>query len=266
LCIFPLYNISVGESENRWGRPFKASGRLKTKPLLVRLEATEKEAFRNAAELAGVPLSTWVRERLRLVAVKELQDAARPVPFLKHVTLEGPVMSTNPTEGMVLPDQFFVRTLTPNDVEKLFGNTPGTFETDLGETARDGYPTFWGWPDNYEEVIRRKPEGRLEWKARASLYSSEKPRGVPVTAMLWYREAREGHAAEHRLGLQPIGRVRTAVPSSFNTESLMVVERAPGNTNEVFVIRFITAGEPGYGDFAKYLTEDRPQHRYGYGR
>ena len=164
--------------------------------------------------------------------------------------------------SMNLPDRFFVRTLTPNDVEKLLGNTPGTFETDLGETARDGYPTFWGWPDNYEQVIRRKPGGRLEWKARARLFSSQRPQGVPITAMLWYREEREGHAAEHRLGLQPIGRVRAAVPVGFNTESLMVVERA----DDGFVIRFLTAGEPGYDDFAKYLTEDRPQHRYGYGQ
>lgn len=53
--------------------------------LLVRLESTEKEAFKDAANLAGVPLSTWVRERLRQVAVRELENAALPIAFLRNV-------------------------------------------------------------------------------------------------------------------------------------------------------------------------------------
>jgi len=52
--------------------------------MLVKLEATEKEAFKDAADLAGVPLSTWVRERLRQIAVRELEEAARPIAFLRH--------------------------------------------------------------------------------------------------------------------------------------------------------------------------------------
>jgi len=66
------------------GRPPKEAERLRNEALLVRLETSEKEAFRDAADLAGVPLSTWVRERLRQVAVRELENAARPIPFLKH--------------------------------------------------------------------------------------------------------------------------------------------------------------------------------------
>jgi hypothetical protein len=69
------------------GRPPKEADRLRNEALLVRVESTEKEAFKSAAELAGVPLSTWVRERLRQVAVRELENAARPIAFLKHVTL-----------------------------------------------------------------------------------------------------------------------------------------------------------------------------------
>jgi hypothetical protein len=54
--------------------------------LIVRLESTEKEAFQDAAALADVSLSTWVREQLRQVAIRELQSAAQPVAFLKHVS------------------------------------------------------------------------------------------------------------------------------------------------------------------------------------
>ncbi len=65
------------------GRPPKEADRLRSESLLVRLETTEKKTFQDAANLAGVPLSTWVRERLRQVAVKELKHAERPVPFLR---------------------------------------------------------------------------------------------------------------------------------------------------------------------------------------
>lgn len=67
------------------GRPPKQAGELRTEDLLVKLKVDEKEAFKDAAELAGVPLSSWVRERLRRVAVRELQEAARPVAFLRNV-------------------------------------------------------------------------------------------------------------------------------------------------------------------------------------
>lgn len=69
--------------KSKRGRPPKEPSQLKTEPLLVRLEATEKEAFKDAAKLAGIPLSTWVRERLRRIAVKELESAARPIAFLQ---------------------------------------------------------------------------------------------------------------------------------------------------------------------------------------
>jgi uncharacterized protein (DUF1778 family) len=49
----------------------------------LRLQPDEKQAFEQAAELAGVPLSAWIRERLRKAARRELEDANRPIPFLK---------------------------------------------------------------------------------------------------------------------------------------------------------------------------------------
>jgi hypothetical protein len=66
------------------GRPPKEADKLRDQPLLVRLESSEKEAFRDAAELAGVPLSTWVRERLRQIAIRELEKASRPIAFLRR--------------------------------------------------------------------------------------------------------------------------------------------------------------------------------------
>jgi predicted HicB family RNase H-like nuclease len=53
--------------------------------LLVRLSDDEKSAFEIAAELAGINMSAWARQKLRLAAAKELRDADRPVPFLKEV-------------------------------------------------------------------------------------------------------------------------------------------------------------------------------------
>lgn len=57
---------------------------MKNDLLKVRLGEAEKQAFQQAAEIAGVPLSSWVRERLRRAARIELVDADRSVPFLRQ--------------------------------------------------------------------------------------------------------------------------------------------------------------------------------------
>jgi hypothetical protein len=62
------------------------SPKRKAEMLQVRLNAPEKTAFEDAAELAGIALSAWVRERLRLIASRELQAAGRPIAFLKTRT------------------------------------------------------------------------------------------------------------------------------------------------------------------------------------
>jgi uncharacterized protein (DUF1778 family) len=64
------------------GRPKNPPGKSKDDYLELRLDVAEKQAFRDAAELAGMALSVWVRERLRRVAKKELEDAEKPVAFL----------------------------------------------------------------------------------------------------------------------------------------------------------------------------------------
>lgn len=66
------------------GRPKKSSDQLQTEYLDVRLSTAEKQAFKAAADLAGMPVSVWVRDRLRAASRKELQDAGRDVEFLKN--------------------------------------------------------------------------------------------------------------------------------------------------------------------------------------
>ena len=62
------------------GRPKQASTR--DKSLELRLSEMEKRIFVQAANVAGVPVSTWVRERLRRVAVRELEEAGLPALLL----------------------------------------------------------------------------------------------------------------------------------------------------------------------------------------
>ena len=49
----------------------------------LRVSEAEKRSFRDAAERAGIPLATWARERLRRVAIRELENAELPVAFLQ---------------------------------------------------------------------------------------------------------------------------------------------------------------------------------------
>ena len=67
--------------------PKRSAGSSKIETMDVRLRFDEKQAFRDAADIAGLPLSAWVRERLRRVAARELQEADRPIPFLDRADL-----------------------------------------------------------------------------------------------------------------------------------------------------------------------------------
>lgn len=68
--------------KQRRGRPPVDPSKTKAAYLEVRLERAEKQAFKEAADLAGLALSAWVRERLRRAAREELGEAERAVPFL----------------------------------------------------------------------------------------------------------------------------------------------------------------------------------------
>ena len=73
----------------RRGRPPVSADKAKADHVQVRLEVAEKEAFRRAAEIAGLALSGWIRERLRRAAKKELDEAGEPVAFLKKPLPKG---------------------------------------------------------------------------------------------------------------------------------------------------------------------------------
>ena len=49
----------------------------------LRLSSDEKKAFRDAADLSGMALAAWVRDRLRKASARELEKAEKPVAFVK---------------------------------------------------------------------------------------------------------------------------------------------------------------------------------------
>lgn len=69
-------------NKKRRGRPPKGSADVKSETVLLRLDPGEKRGFSEAARIAGLPLSAWIRERLRKAAKGELREASLAVPFL----------------------------------------------------------------------------------------------------------------------------------------------------------------------------------------
>lgn len=57
-------------------------GPMKTYFIKLRVTPSEKDAFEQAADMAGIALSAWVRERLRVAARRELVESGKRVPFL----------------------------------------------------------------------------------------------------------------------------------------------------------------------------------------
>jgi uncharacterized protein (DUF1778 family) len=55
---------------------------MKTELIKIRITPSEKEGFQAAADLSGLALSAWARERLRRVAIRELEEASKPIPFI----------------------------------------------------------------------------------------------------------------------------------------------------------------------------------------
>lgn len=48
----------------------------------IRLESAEKDAFQRAADATGTTLSSWIRERLRSAAKRDLEAAGETNPLL----------------------------------------------------------------------------------------------------------------------------------------------------------------------------------------
>jgi hypothetical protein len=62
--------------------PRKPADERKAAVTQIRLLAVEKAGFEEAAELAGLSLSAWMRERLRTVARRELEEHGQRAIFL----------------------------------------------------------------------------------------------------------------------------------------------------------------------------------------
>ena len=84
-CVSCQYNKFMNDL--RYPKP-KKSKRL-NEYILIRVEVTEKNGFEEAAALAEVSLSSWMRERLRLAAIRELEGAGRRLPFVPEIPLGG---------------------------------------------------------------------------------------------------------------------------------------------------------------------------------
>lgn len=59
-----------------------SSDATRTERFEMRLSSKEREAFQLAADLSGSSISTWIRDRLRRIARRELEEADLAVPFL----------------------------------------------------------------------------------------------------------------------------------------------------------------------------------------
>jgi uncharacterized protein (DUF1778 family) len=70
------------------GRPKNDRNSVRSETLEFRLSPSEKTAFQEAADIAGIPLSAWIRERLRRAARKELEESGQKIAFMEHITLE----------------------------------------------------------------------------------------------------------------------------------------------------------------------------------
>jgi hypothetical protein len=73
---------NIMNTKKRPGRPKKSSQEKRDEYLDVRLDKSEKEAFKLAAEVSGLTLAAWVRSTLRTVAREQLIGIGRQVPFL----------------------------------------------------------------------------------------------------------------------------------------------------------------------------------------
>jgi uncharacterized protein (DUF1778 family) len=56
---------------------------MKTEAIEIRVQPEEKTAFRDAAKVSGISLSSWMRERLRRAAIRDLGEAGQQIAFLQ---------------------------------------------------------------------------------------------------------------------------------------------------------------------------------------
>jgi len=56
---------------------------MKTESFEFRMGEDEKEAFKRAAEIAGLPLAQWIRTNLRKASREMLEQVGEQVPFIQ---------------------------------------------------------------------------------------------------------------------------------------------------------------------------------------
>jgi hypothetical protein len=64
-----------------------------TKALTIQIRITEaeKRGFQASADVSGIPLSSWVRERLRQAAIRDLESTGQRAPFIDPIPLDGAI-------------------------------------------------------------------------------------------------------------------------------------------------------------------------------
>jgi hypothetical protein len=60
----------------------------KDSQVMIKVSEEERDGFRRAAEIAGVGLSAWARQKLRSAAIKDLQEVGEKIPFLQPISLK----------------------------------------------------------------------------------------------------------------------------------------------------------------------------------
>lgn len=57
---------------------------IRDKNIILRVSELEKETFEKAAKLAGIALSSWIRERLRRSSIEELENNKQSIPLFEN--------------------------------------------------------------------------------------------------------------------------------------------------------------------------------------
>jgi hypothetical protein len=64
------------------GRARKNPEDTKSYTVQIRLTDGEKRAFQRASDVAGIGMSSWMRERLRRASIRELEEVGEVAAFL----------------------------------------------------------------------------------------------------------------------------------------------------------------------------------------
>ncbi|NQU85558.1 MAG: hypothetical protein HQ541_07340 [Mariniphaga sp.] len=60
----------------------------KDEQIIIRVSSIEKQGFERAANLSGIGLSAWARQKLRSASIKEHQEIGEKAIFLTPIKLK----------------------------------------------------------------------------------------------------------------------------------------------------------------------------------